>query len=187
MRRTCRKICAWVSKGRGKASWDIKQGRLAQNCFCSECVLSYRHQKSNAIVDVVLISKIVINIDFCTESHYVATTCMNVNWAPGHRAFTGYKKLRMVTGPIKHLSHWCDKGKRSLVPSKITVINVVFCIISSRLNLQLPLRVSNSRFVQNFPSIMYISTVLKSASPVPEHPLKKVSCAGSSFTRRTRA
>ena len=83
VRRTCRRICAWVSKGRGKASWDIKQGRLAQNCFCSECVLSYRHQKSNAIVDVVLISKIVINIDFCTESHYVATTCMNVNWAPG--------------------------------------------------------------------------------------------------------
>ena len=79
----------------------------------------------------------------------------------------------MVTGAIKHLSHWCDKGKRSLVPSKITVINVVFCITSSRLNLQLPLRVSNSRFVQNFPSIMYISTVLKSASPVPEHPLKK--------------
>ena len=39
----------------------------------------FRYQKSNAIVDVVLISKIVINIDFCTESHYVAATCMNLN------------------------------------------------------------------------------------------------------------
>ena len=76
VRRTCRRICAWVSKGRGKASWDIKHGRLAQNCL-------FRYQKSNAIVDVVLISKIVINIDFCTESLYVASTCMNVNWAPG--------------------------------------------------------------------------------------------------------
>ena len=36
VRRTCRRICAWVSKGRGKASWDIKQERLAQNCFVSE-------------------------------------------------------------------------------------------------------------------------------------------------------
>ena len=79
----------------------------------------------------------------------------------------------MVCYGISGVVNWCDKGKRSLVPSKITVINVVFCITSSRLNLQLPLRVSNSRFVQNFPSIMYISTVLKSASPVPEHPLKK--------------
>ena len=112
----------------------------------------------------------------------VAATCMNVNRAPG---IYGIQRVKDGHGFHKHLSHWCDKGKRSLVPSKITVINVVFCIISSRLNLQLPLRVSNSRFVQNFPSIMYISTVLKSASPLPEHPLKKVPCAGSSFTRRT--
>lgn len=39
----------------------------------------FPYQKSNAIVDVVLISKIVINSDCCTESHYVAATCMNVN------------------------------------------------------------------------------------------------------------
>ena len=98
VRRTCRRICAWVSKGRGKASWDIKQGRLAQNCFCSECVSLSKIERDR---------RRRFNLQDCHQYRFLHRVSLCGCYMYELKLSTGqkeYKKLRMVTGSIINIS-----------------------------------------------------------------------------------